>query len=786
MPALKKVFENIEVRIINEPIKISPKKKSKFLDRFLGGLLKERLKMNIKKARINKIRKIFAVFAILLLLVTYNPYLYVFAAPSLPSSPSTPDKPSTPDLPDTPDKPNTPDLPDTPSNYDGGSEGEETSEPATDENSSDESTSPTNTTSEENNKDTTTESNTNSGNGETAEGQMGDTSVETGDVTNTAIIDNTANNNLATEESWESGGEVSGITVVNGGNGTNSTNDGSASISKDNNTTQGNSASVVNNLEQETITGGNSASKNTGGDSEIETGDANTSGTIINDVNSNISGLSVYEFNIVDDHTGDYILTYDDAHCISGCIGGATTVKNTGNGSDSTNTGDVNIVSYDDTFQENDATVENNMTLTSNSGDNTADKNTNGDTSIATGDANVSANALTFANTNVEGGIVYGIVNIYGDLYGDIILPDGTVFACCILDSTVANTDNGSNSTNTANFNQTNSNTTNQYNSVDIENVIYADANTGGNSTSNNTGGDSFIETGDANVIVQVVNFVNNNIVGGDWWLVIINEGGKWIGKIIGALDGANYAGSDGFDISESSSGELTVTNSSNGGGSENTAIVNSETNTKTTQENNAKVVNNLNLTANTGGNSASKNTGGDSSISTGDANIIANIVNFVNNNIVGSGRLFVTVINVFGSWLGDFVGPGKEKEVSSNTDNSGIGGSSYEQSQSQTGSDGSEGDNALEIQIQENILAPTTVSPEHNIVEVFQKTDVSQSSSDEEGEAAMVAGINTLEDQPLGRKVVKVNLAWLVIALPLIGLYIVRRKKLSTAHAAA
>lgn len=43
---------------------------------------------------------------------------------------------------------------------------------------------------------------------------------------------------------------------------------------------------------------------------------------------------------------------------------------------------------------------------------------------------------------------------------------------------------------------------------------------------------------------------------------------------------------------------------------------------------------------------------------------MVANIVNFVNNNIVGGGKLYVTVVNVFGSWLGDFVAPGQNKSL--------------------------------------------------------------------------------------------------------------------------
>src|SRR5690606_9295768 len=108
----------------------------------------------------------------------------------------------------------------------------------------------------------------------------------------------------------------------------------------------------------------------------------------------------------------------------------------------------------------------------------------------------------------------------------------------------------------------------------------------------------------------------------------------------------------------------VTAGNNNNGAGSNNTAHASQDTHNSTTQTNTANINNSLDLSANTGNNDTSFNTGGDSNITTGDATIIANIVNFVNNNIVGDGKLVVTVVNVFGSWLGDLVTPGSEKET--------------------------------------------------------------------------------------------------------------------------
>ncbi len=185
-------------------------------------------------------------------------------------------------------------------------------------------------------------------------------------------------------------------------------------------------------------------------------------------------------------------------------------------------------------------------------------------------------------------------------------------------------------------------------------------AQTGDNATDKNTDGNNEVTTGDSSVTANVVNIVNNNISGGNWWLVIVNEAGKWVGKIVGAPNSeGNVAASSGTELTVDQNGNVTASNNGNGADSTNNTSTNTTTNNETTQNNTAHITNNVNLSANTGGNTASKNTGGDSSITTGDAQVIANLVNFVNNNISGGGKLLVTVVNVFGSWLGDFIAPG-------------------------------------------------------------------------------------------------------------------------------
>jgi len=512
--------------------------------------------------------------------------------------------------------------------------------------------------------------------GVSSSGNVGDTTIGTGNAENGTTVVTTGNNN--TSASPVVG--PSGASVVNSGNGAGSTNAGSASTVNSGDTSQNNSANVNNDIVKSSTTGGNNASMNVG-DSTIVTGDANTTGTVITAVNTNVSGVMVSEFNVVDDLVGDIILDFV-TNCVSGCAGSSVNAQNIGNGADSFNNADASVTSGSTTTQANDAGVGNSLTLAANSGYNDTNFNTGGDSIIVTGDANVSGNVLTFANNNIAGNVVYGVVNIFGDLVGDIILTEAMMNALCggscAATANATNTGNGADSTNTASSSSNAQNTTSQDNNADITNTLVLDGQTGNNSTSFNTGGDSGVQTGDVNITANVLNIANLNLIGGNYWLVLVNEAGNWIGKILGAPSGSTVAATPLLDIIVNpQTGSVTATNSGNGAGSDNSADASSQTNSTTTQTNNAKINNELNLSANTGENSSSFNTGGNSNIITGDANIVANIVNFVNNNIVGNGKLFVTVVNVFGSWLGDFVTPGtaQAEEGENTNDDSGIGG---------------------------------------------------------------------------------------------------------------
>lgn len=503
-------------------------------------------------------------------------------------------------------------------------------------------------------------------------GNVGNTSIDTGDATANGVVVNSANGSVVNTPGCSVC--TDNVSVTNSGNGTNSDNSGSVTTNNTSAVTIDNDADINNNLDFEADSGTNTASFNVG-DSEIDTGDANVSGVLINSANQ--TGLDVIEYNLTEDYMGDIILELPaDFYSTCSLCGpsGNLSAENTGNGSDSTNDANIDSTNTQTTDINNDADLVNNFDLTANTGYNDTSYNV-GDSSIDTGDANVAANLLNFVNSTVSGGVAF-VVNVFGDLVGDIIFPDLAGSSTGGGGITASNTGNGSDSTNTADILLNNETNVDLNNLAYIDNNLIIDGNTGGSTTSGNTGGSNSIDTGDVFVNAEVLNVANINSFGTDepLWLLLVNNMGTWTGQIIGALTGQNYTGSTGLVFTVDENGEVLAQNSGNGSGSTNDATI-SQTNTQnTTINNDANLVNNVNINANTGNNHANNNTGGTSTINTGDVNVAASIINFVNTNLIGR-KLMVGIINVFGTWKGDAVPPGQEPQADQNQNSAPQGG---------------------------------------------------------------------------------------------------------------
>jgi hypothetical protein len=254
-----------------------------------------------------------------------------------------------------------------------------------------------------------------------------------------------------------------------------------------------------------------------------------------------------------------------------------TTVEISGNGADSQNEANVGVSQSTGVFQTNDATITNMVSVSTNSGDNKANKNTGGDVSIDTGNASANVSVENTANKNVAD------VSCGG----------------CPQDTTVTISDNGSQSKNEANVGVESKTVVDQDNTAQVKNMVMVDANTGGNKAKKNTNGNVQIETGDASADVTLSNKVNKNV--------------------------ASVGGGD----NES----LTVEISGNGADSKNEANVGLESGVGIFQTNDANILNMVMVGANSGDNKANKNTGGDVSIDTGDAEVDVEISNLANFN---------------------------------------------------------------------------------------------------------------------------------------------------------
>ncbi|OGE29381.1 hypothetical protein A2867_00030 [Candidatus Daviesbacteria bacterium RIFCSPHIGHO2_01_FULL_40_11] len=149
---------------------------------------------------------------------------------------------------------------------------------------------------------------------------------------------------------------------------------------------------------------------------------------------------------------------------------------------------------------------------------------------------------------------------------------------------------NGSSSDSQIQTTITSTTTIQQSNQADIQNDVQLDANTGENSTSDNTNADTQIQTGDINTQVSTENSTNISTV---------------------SLDCCPEP-------------ESTIAITGNGTDSQNSVDFNQNSDTQINIYQNAYIQNNVTGSANTGGNQANDNTGGDISITTG--NIYANL----------------------------------------------------------------------------------------------------------------------------------------------------------------
>ncbi len=226
-----------------------------------------------------------------------------------------------------------------------------------------------------------------------------------------------------------------------------------------------------------------------------------------------------------------------------------------------------------------------------------------------------------------------------------------------------------------------------------VDTAVSVDANSGEN-TIENAGGDAVIETGDAIVLNQILNLVNTNVIDTNFFQTLYNMGGRVesdinLTNLFSQLrdDGATASTSNmWYQVDAEQQGEVHTT---------------------------------LDVDANSGGN-AIDGAEGDTAITTGDVYAGTTLINVLNTNLIGS-NIVLSVINVFGEWLGDLVLPG-EADLQQN--------------------DREALTRALEIEASKSTLSIKTTQDATIINDVFIVADTGNNSvSDTRGEATIETG---------------------------------------------
>lgn len=454
-----------------------------------------------------------------------------------------------------------------------------------------------------------------------------------------------------------------------------------------------NAAYVDNQMDVEGRSGNNTLTENDG-QVELTTGDIELIANMLNVLNLNITGddflhLIVNIFGNIDSN-----LDLDDIASILGYSDdeGLEVVAKTDENIDDSETSLESNVSVDNT---NQAVVNNELNVNGVSGNNDVEKN-DGGADVVTGRIQILANIMNFINANFSGEKwQFIMVNVFGNLTGDIILPDTQQFLGADGEGSVSASnqnahDSSSNNQSASSFEQTN--IVNE-NNVELNNSVNANGVTGNNNQLGNDDDSHTVNSGKTDVASQILNYLNFNITGNNWVFLVVNVFGKWMGQIVG------YAGND--PINAPDNGTFTALSVGSGSSDENANYDNVESNTDVTNNNNAVVNNTINAQGVSGQNDVNQNDGS-TSITTGWVEIDANLLNIINTNITGRSWM-VVFLNVFGDFFGNmFFGQENADQYalanSSNQESeqqaSAIGGNSEVQNNTNTSNNNSQNQN--------------------------------------------------------------------------------------------
>lgn len=414
-------------------------------------------------------------------------------------------------------------------------------------------------------------------------------------------------------------------------------------------------SSVSNYIDMAAITGSANVAGNTiGGDAT--SGDASAISNILNLLSSawNLTGGKLLTLfgNVFGDVTGDIMLNPDSSAAQAGTVGGSSCVggSNDNTGPNSNNTVACNSDNNLKVNSQNSGTINNDVKVNAQSGDANVSGNTKSGNATS-GSATVVLNLLNLINSAINSGQSFvGVLNIFGNLNGDILFPPGFLDGILSTSSgatggsnTGSNSNTGPNSNNLVAANNNNNLSVTDNNDTKINNNINANATTGQANVSGNTMGGS-AKSGDSNSNVTLLNLTGQSIVGKNAILVFVNVLGHWVGLIMNAPEGTTSA---------VLGGNATVgSNSNTGPNSNNSVQSNNNTNAELNSTNQQTINNNIDLNAKSGDASVTDNTEGGNA-ATGNASTAANILNVTNSDLSLTNWFGILFVNVFGNWFG-------------------------------------------------------------------------------------------------------------------------------------
>lgn len=263
------------------------------------------------------------------------------------------------------------------------------------------------------------------------------------------------------------------------------------------------------------------------------------------------------------------------------------------------------------------ANINNVIGIHASSGNASANQNTTAG-NVQSGDANAVANVVNLINSSIAAGQSFiGMINIYGNLQGNILVPEAFVNSVLGTGTNAPNTD--------GTIVTTDDNAT-------VTNTVSTTATSGTATATDNTHTGN-VGSGQANTNVTILNLTSNQTVGKNALLVFVNVLGNWVGLILDAPSGTTSA-----TLGDSASSSQQANN--------NPTSINSE--------NNYQITNVIDTSAQSGNATAHENTTV-GNVQSGGAASGVNLLNILNSQISLSDWFGILFINVFGTWNGNF-----------------------------------------------------------------------------------------------------------------------------------